>query len=1267
MDQGWREAYMKFTEAQLEAAIIELLGEEGYPHVPAYKLPSTSGGGAGGEGDNSVILKDDLRSFMLNQYAKDGITVGEIEAVINRLEAYSASDLYESNKAIMRLISEGFHLTRERRHPHPQPLSQGARGADDGSSPAGRSGDEGVESQRDLYIQLIDYSALVAFREPKAGEVPLLVAEDAGGYQAGGNIFKVVSQLEIYGYEKRTPDAILYINGLPLVVFEFKSAIREEATIHDAFVQLTVRYRRDIPELFKYNAFCMVSDGVNSKVGSLFSPYEFYYGWRSAERIPHPRPLSQRARGEDVSYRANFKFSGLVETARELRQRQTPAEDVMWALLRNRQLAGLKFRRQHQVGSYVVDFFCDELNLIVELDGSAHGIEAQQKKDKKREAYLRSLGFMVLRFENSIFTNNPESALKQIAKFKSPSTSGRGVWGEGENIVTAQGINSLYSMIQGLFVPTTLLDVIRNYIFMPDTSRSETKILCRYPQYYAATKLYTSILQHRKPEGDGKGGTYFGATGCGKSYTMLFLSRLLMRSVELSSPTIVLITDRTDLDEQLSGLFTNGKGYIGDHTVISVESRSQLRELLKGRNSGGVFLTTIHKFTEDTELLTERTNVICISDEAHRSQVNLDQTVKVTEEGVKRTFGFAKYLHDSLPNATYVGFTGTPIDATLDVFGEVVDAYTMTESVADEITVRIVYEGRAAKVLLDNSKLAEIEAYYARCAEDGASDYAIEESKRANVQMNAILGDPDRLKALAADFVHHYEARIAEGATIAGKAMFVSSSRPIAYAFYKEVVALRPEWAEVKVCADGVALTEQEKQQIMPMERIKMVMTRDQDDELALYTLLGTKEYRKELDRQFKTDKSNFKIAIVVDMWLTGFDVPFLDSMYIDKPVERHNLIQTISRVNRKYQQKEKGLIVDYIGIKKQMNLALAHYSKADTANFEEIKQSIVVVRDHLDLLRAIFHRFDTTPYFSGKPIAQLNCLNMAAEYVQLTDEFEKRFMFLAKRMKAAYDICVGCDEFTQEERDHVHFYLAVRSIVFKLTKGNAPDVVQMNAKVQQMIAEALQSDGVEEIFKMGQGDTTEVDIFGPDYLAKIEKIKLPNTRIKLLQQLLAKAIEAFRKVNRLKGIDFSKQFKALVDRYNDRSEQDVLRSEVLEEFTDEIIDLYEAIRKERESFAELGINFEEKAFYDILKALTIKYDFEYPEDKLLDLAKKVKVIVDDKARYTDWSQRNDIKAELKVDLIILLAENGYPPVDRDEVYKEIFEQAENFKKYQKS
>lgn len=525
---------------------------------------------------------------------------------------------------------------------------------------------------------------------------------------------------------------------------------------------------------------------------------------------------------------------------------------------------------------------------------------------------------------------------------------------------------------------------------------------------------------------------------------------------------------------------------------------------------------------------------------------------------------------------------------------------------------------------------------------------------------------------------------------------------------------------------------------------IKMIADENwsgKDDEKALYDLLGNKDERKKFDTQFKKAESNFKIAIVVDMWLRWFgvkrfDVPFLDTIYIDKPVQRHNLIQTISRVNRKFANRcnvrqvpariqkwkgweisalravgrgdaalfpdsgvaprslsslnsarraldsekiprglrpapsrtmhaKKGLVVDYIGIKKQMNLALAHYSKADSSNIEEIEASIIVVRDHLDLMARIFHQFDTTPYFSGTPVAQLQCLNRAAEFVQLTDKIEKRVMFLVKRLKAAYDICSGSDAFTDTERDHIHFYLAVRSIVAKLTKGEAPDSAQMNAKVREMISEALKSDGIEEIFKLGEDGATEIDIFGDDYLAKIEKVKLPNTKIKLLQQLLKRAIEDFKKINKIKGVDFTKQFQALVNKYNERDEKDVLRSEVLEGFSDEMIELIHALQKEKESFGEMGIDLEEKSFYDILKALAQKYDFEYPEDKLIKLAKEVKTVVDDKAKYTDWSQREDIKAELKVDLIILLAENGYPPVDRDEVYKEIFEQAENFKKYQ--
>ena len=309
-------------------------------------------------------------------------------------------------------------------------------------------------------------------------------------------------------------------------------------------------------------------------------------------------------------------------------------------------------------------------------------------------------------------------------------------------------------------------------------------------------------------------------------------------------------------------------------------------------------------------------------------------------------------------------------------------------------------------------------------------------------------------------------------------------------------------------------------------------MIADQDwsekgDGKTLYDLVGDKAEYKKFGTQFKKAESNFKIAIVVDMWLTGFDVPFLDTIYIDKPVQRHNLIQTISRVNRKFENKQKGLVVDYIGIKKQMNLALAHYSKADSGNIEEIEASIIVVRDHLDLLGRIFHQFDTKPYFSGSPIERLLCLNQASEFAQLTDKIEKRVMFLVKRLKAAYDICSGSDVLTETERDHIHFYLAVRSIVAKLTKGEAPDSAQMNAKVREMISDALQSDGIEEIFKLGEDGATEIDIFGDDYLAKIEKVKPSNTKIKLLQQLLKRAIEDFKKINKIKGVGFTKQFQA--------------------------------------------------------------------------------------------------------------------------------------------
>ena len=1057
-----------FNEYALELSIMELFQQEGYLYTNGEEIHKEA---------DEVLLRDDMCTYLSNHYREVGITSLEIESVWAKLTANTGLSLYDNNAQTYRLITEGFSLKRE-----------------DTALP-------------DLFIEPIDFS-----EEGK-----------------GNNLFRIVNQLEIKGMEKRIPDGIVYVNGVPVVVLEFKSAVKEDTTIMDAYTQLTVRYRRDIPDLFKYNAFVVVSDGVNNKYGSLFSPYDFFYTWRK-----------------------------------------------------------------------------------VEADDKA-----------------------------------------------------------------TDGINSLLTMVKGLFRKDRLLSVIKDFVFFPDSSKNEKKVVCRYPQFFATHKLFENIRLHSKLRegGDGKGGTYFGATGCGKSITMLFLSRMLMRSREFASPTIVLITDRTDLDDQLSKLFGTAKNFIGDECVIEVESRDRLREHLAGRTSGGVFLTTIHKFTEDTRLLSKRANIICISDEAHRSQTNLSMQVKQTEKGVRRNYGFAKYLHDSLPNATYVGFTGTPIDATIDVFGKVVDAYTMTESVIDGITRRIVYEGRAAKVLLDNRKLKEIEEYYKRCAEEGTNEYQIEESKKAVTQMERILGDSDRLQAVAEDFVAHYEKRVEEGSTVEGKAMFVCSNRTIAFHLYKKIAALRPEWVKIPgererqddgwlVAADSYVPYGNRE---LPIEKMKLIMTRSKDDNLELYNLLGTDDDRRAWAETFKKPESNFKIAIVVDMWTTGFDVDCLDTMYIDKPLQQHTLVQTISRVNRVYPGKEKGLVVDYIGIKSNMNVALKRYAQGDANvdSVEDIGQSVVMVKDELDIIRRLFGSFDYSVFSTGTPLEQLDCLNRGAEWMQRTKEQENLFMGHAKNLKSAFNLCSNSEEISNVEREEIHYFCGVRSIIYKLTIGDTPDISQMNRRVSEMIEEAIQSEGVEEIIQIGN-DKENLDVLSEEYMERLGKLKLPNTKVKLMERLLKTVITEFKKVNKVKGVDFSKRLSALVDKYNERRDSAIFADEVLTEVASQMADLLKELNKEKKSFQDLGISYEEKAFYDILKSIAKQFGFEYPEDKLLKLAAEIKKIVADKSKYTDWSTRDDIKAELKMDLILILAEYGYPPVTNDEVFKEILEQAENFKKYNK-
>ncbi|MBR6060874.1 MAG: DUF3387 domain-containing protein, partial [Spirochaetales bacterium] len=427
----------------------------------------------------------------------------------------------------------------------------------------------------------------------------------------------------------------------------------------------------------------------------------------------------------------------------------------------------------------------------------------------------------------------------------------------------------------------------------------------------------------------------------------------------------------------------------------------------------------------------------------------------------------------------------------------------------------------------------------------------------------------------------------------------------------------------------------------------------------------GTKNDQRsdDLDAMFKIEKSNLSIVIVVDMWITGFDVPSLDTIYIYKPLQKHTLIQTISRVNRTYKGKEKGLIVDYIGIKRAMNEALQRYTGDNQEEFEDTDKASDLVKDLLSVLDAMFHEFDAADYYNGSPLKQLECLNRAVEFVQKTDDIEKRFMDAVRRMKKAFNLCSSSEQITKSDKDKIGFYTAVRAVLFKLTKGSAPDITTMNNHVAQMINEAIKSDGVEELFQIGQH--INFDIFSPEYLARINNIPLPNTKIKILQQLLQQMIGDYKKTNKIKALEFSQRLKKLVDTYNNRH-FDEFTSQILDEVTGQLNELFQDIQKDKARFKELGITFEEKAFYDILVSCAKKFHFEnqYPDDKMKELACKVKHLVDDKTRYTDWDQRIDVKAEMEADLMILLDENGYPPVPRNEVYNEVFEQAENFKKY---
>ena len=984
--------------------------------------------------------------------------------------------------------------------------------------------------------------------------------------QSKNNIYRCTNQFEVgYGLKNdiRIPDVLLFVNGIPLCIFELKNPTDFNASIVDAYDQIHIRYKRDIPHLLRYSPLSCISDATvnNTKLGTTYTPYNHYYVWKKI--------------------------------------------------------------------------------------------------------------------------NNEDESAKR-------------------------GADQVKTIVAGVYEPNRFLEIIRDYVYFPDKKHDkEEEIVCRYPQFFATRMLRESVLKAHS-ENSSKGGTYFGATGCGKTYTMMFLARQLsLRCKELGSPTIVMIVDREDLQTQAGKLFLRSEEFLSLGAAKIIADREDLKTELSIRESGGFFICTIQKFCEQTGELNTRKNIICFSDEAHRTQVRLNTQLKIKDQKVESegktetsigafiTKPYAEHLRAAFPNATFVGFSGTPIDETIQVFGDVVDSYTMQQSVEDEITVELKYIPRIANVTLESEKVKEIDAYYKQCVDEGATDDDVAASKKAMSAMEMILGDDERLDRLAKDIIEHYTNACENKSDVVQKAMIVCSKRKIAYRLLQKFRAQKPEWFEEKKSPDDSKLTAEELNELSQMPTIAMVATRGSNDPEDMYNYIGDKARSKKLDDAFKTEHSNFRIVIVVDMWITGFDVPCLTFLYNDKPLQKHSLIQTISRVNRNYTGKEFGYIIDYIGIRENMMEAMRKFG-GDTfgPSEDDVQQALEALIIELKILSDVFVDFDITPFTDSNttPLERLECLSSAADYIitlteqlNLSDEKNKpksvsvKTFFLAhvKRLRTAYDICQPSNVLINEQLSLSQCFMAVASYIRK-TAGEKHDTESMNRAVEKMVAEALKCNSVVSIL---QTDVEE-NIYSPEFVEQLDLIKLPATKLEVLIKMLRKSIKEYKDTNKIAAEKYEELLNKTLEEYHNRraslSSQEATRTQteavdsIIRNATQQALDILSKLGEDKDSFRKLGLTFEEKAFYDILMHLRDKYNFEYGEDKKVGsliindkcklLAQKIKELIDVQSSFTDWLNNTNIRADLNKKIFFCLHNNGYPPQYNDEILEQVMGQVENFK-----
>lgn len=1029
---------IKFTESSLEVAIIEQLAELGYDY--AIDTDQWSLSRSLDSFINEELLPDRLTAI------NPGVKTDILEQAIAMLKNIDNPSLFERNHIVHKWLTDGIQV--EDYHSDVNPL-----------------------------IRFIDF------------------------HNIKNNVFQVANQLKFKESRNlRIPDVILFVNGIPLVIFELKSIeYNEDTFIERAYEQLGRNgeadgYRFDIPTLFNYNAFLVISDGANNKVGTLTSDITRYNEWKSID-------------GE-VGYKKNYAYK-------------------------------------------------------------------------------------------------------------------------------------LDVLLEGLLKPERLLDVIKNNLFFMNSDKEKpVKILSQYHQYFGVKKAYDSIKHSLKPQGDGKAGIVWHTQGSGKSFTMVMLAHKLITDLEMKNPTIVVLTDRNDLDNQLFGTFSNAAEFLRTRPV-QVESREDLLEKIGSIKEGGIIFTTLQKFDKNNIVPNKRTNIVVISDEAHRSHYGIDEQIvyKKNPDGTFTSiskYGYAKYIRDALPEATYIGFTGTPVESvdhsTSAIFGKTVDTYDMTQSVEDGSTVKIFYESRLAKVWLDDGKLKEIDKYYDDLANQNVSDDVIEESKSKWSSMEVIIGDDDRLHLLASDILKHYNER---KDVLNGKAMIVCMSRKIAAKLYYQIIGLAPELKE----------------------QVALVVTESNKDSEEERKLFKDKAYRENAAKEFKRKDGSIKIAIVVDMWLTGFDVTDLDVMYIDKPMKGHNLMQAIARVNRVNVGKESGLIVDYIGIKRSLEEALNTYTARDKElNLRDIQDTAKsILEEKLSILDEMFFHVDKKGFFGGTNSVRLKAIQNGADFVLSTDDIKKAYLQLTKQLKDAYVVSIGILD--EDYKKKVLYYLAVRHFVQKVERGNLPTNItpeSINKHVEELIAEAIKGDEVEILTKVEDTEQNRDiwDLLSEEKVEKLRQSQPPHVFIKIMERLLKEAVREYRGYNLVKAKEYSERLRKLLEAYNTR--EDDLKTDMtivgLIAFSQEMV--------EDEAYAKKNnLTGRERAFYDALVANKSAVEL-MSDDILRVMAMELKAIVEEYATV-DWSKKKDTRAKMRMQIKRLLKKYNYPPDYTEEAISRVVDQAE--------